>query len=135
GPASAVPTWEYIKEFPMADGKLFNDPTGAYYKTEEQFLQSYWENRDPRFNKSIVWNAKSYPVSGKVGNRQYTSLGIAHELDDFGVNPKAGVNSTNLDRYSGFFIEKNSLLKLTQAEVQQYDVDFVLMRFAEVMLN
>src|SRR5690606_23947997 len=42
---------------------------------------------------------------------------------------------TNLDRYSGFFIEKNSLLRLTQEEVQQYDVDFVLMRFAEVMLN
>ena len=135
GPASAVPTWEFIKQFPMKDGKLFNDPTGNYYKTEAQFLQSYWENRDPRFDKSIIWNAKSYPVSGKVGKRQYTSLGIAHELDDFGVNPKAGVNSTNLDRYSGFFIEKNSLLKLTQAEVQQYDVDFILMRFAEVMLN
>src|SRR5690606_21313828 len=62
-----------------------------------------------------------------------TARGYA--LDDFGVNPKAGVNSTNLDRYSGFFIEQNSLLKLTQAEVQQYDVDFILMRFAEVMLN
>lgn len=135
GAASACPTWEFVKEFPMKDGKLYNDPTGAYYKTDEEFLQSYWENRDPRFDKSIVWNGKIYEVSGKTGKRQYTSLGIAHELDDFGVNPKAGVNSENLDRYSGFFIEKNSLLNLTQAEVQQYDVDFVLMRFAEVMLN
>ncbi len=135
GPAYACPTWEYIKEFPMKDGKKYNDPTGKYYKTDEQLLQSYWKDRDPRFNKSIVWNGKIYEVSGKTGRRQYTSLGIAHELDDFGINPKAGVNSTNLNRYSGFFIEKNSLLKLTQAEVQQYDVDFVLMRFAEVMLN
>lgn len=135
GPAYACPTWEYIKEFPMKDGKSYNDPTSIYYKTEAQFLQSYWENRDPRFDKSVVWNGKSYAVSGKTGKRQYTSLGIAHELDDFGVNPKAGVNSTNLNRYSGFFIEKNSLLKLSQAEVQQYDVDFILMRFAEVMLN
>lgn len=135
GPAYACPTWEFIKQFPMKDGKAFDDASGAYYKTEEQLLQSYWLDRDPRFDKSVVWNGKTYEVSGKAGKKQYTSLGIAHELDDFGVNPKAGVNSTNLDRYSGFFIEKNSILKLTQAEVQQYDVDFVLMRFAEVMLN
>ncbi len=135
GPASAVPTWEFVKEYPMKDGKQYNDPTGAYYKTDAAFQQNYWKDRDPRFNKSIVWNAKPYAVSGKAGNRQYTSLGIAHELDDFGINPKAGVNSTNLDRYTGFFIQKNSLLKLSQAEVQQYDVDYVLMRFAEVMMN
>lgn len=135
GPAYACPTWEFIKQFPMKDGKSFDDPTGAYYKSEDQLLQSYWENRDPRFEKSIVWNGKIYEVSGKTGKRQYTALGIAHELDDFGINPKAGVNSTNLDRYSGFFIEKNSLLRLTQAEVQQYDVDYIVMRFAEVMLN
>lgn len=135
GAASACPSWEFIKQFPMKDGKLYNDPAGAYYKTDEEFLQSYWENRDPRFDKSIVWNGKIYEVSGKAGKRQYTSLGVAHELDDFGINPAAQTNSTNLDRYSGFFILKNSLLNLKQAEVQQYDVDFVLMRFAEVMLN
>lgn len=135
GAANACPTWEYVKMFPMKDGKAFDDPTSDYYKTEDEFLQSYWENRDPRFEKSMVWNGKLYEVSGKTGRRQYTALGVAHELDDFGVNPRAGVNSTNLDRYSGFFIEKNSLLRLTQGEVQQYDVDFVLMRFAEVMLN
>lgn len=135
GPASAVPTWEYIKEFPMKDGKMFNDPSSKYFKSEADLLQNFWKDRDPRFDKSIVWNGKVYEVSGKTGKRQYTSLGIAHELDDFGVNPKAGVNSTNLDRYTGFFILKNSLLKLAQAEVQQYDVDFVFMRFAEVMIN
>tara|TARA_R110002012_G_scaffold15075_2_gene60944 strand:+ start:29619 stop:31403 length:1785 start_codon:yes stop_codon:yes gene_type:complete len=135
GPASACPTWEYIKEFPMLDGKLYNDPTGDYYMTDAEFLQNYWKNRDPRFDQSIVWNGKIYEVSGKAGKRQYTSLGIAHELDDFGINPNAGINSTNLDRYTGFFILKNSMLDLTQPEVQQYDVDYVLMRFAEVMLN
>lgn len=135
GPASACPTWEFIKEYPMLDGKLYNDPSGRYYMTDEEFLQNYWKNRDPRFDQSIVWNGKLYEVSGKSGKRQYTSLGIAHELDDFGINPNAGINSTNLDRYTGFFVLKNSLLNLEQPEVQQYDVDFVLMRFAEVMLN
>lgn len=135
GPASACPTWEFIKEYPMLDGKLYTDPTGKYYTSDEEFLQNYWKNRDPRFDQSIVWNGKVYEVSGKAGKRQYTSLGIAHELDDFGINPNVGINSTNLDRYTGFFILKNSMLNLTQPEVQQYDVDFVLMRFAEVMLN
>lgn len=135
GPADACPTWEFIKEIPMKDGKMYNDPAGDYYKSEDDFLQTYWENRDPRFEKSIVWNGKNYEISRKAGKRQYTSLGIAHELDDYGINPAASTNSTNLNRYSGFFIVKNSLLDLTQAEVQQYHVDFVLMRFAEVMLN
>lgn len=135
GAAYATPTWEFIKEFPMKDGKAFNDPAGDYYKTEEELLQDFWSDRDPRFAKSIVWNGKIYEVSGKAGRRQYTALGIAHELDDFGINPKATTNSTNLDRYTGFFVLKNSLLNLTQEEVQQYDVDFVVMRFAEVMLN
>lgn len=136
GSASAVPSWDFVKSFPMKDGKSFSDPTGKYYKTSEQFLQSYWENRDPRFEKSIVWNGKVYEVSGKTGKRQYTSVGIAADLDNFGVNPKAKTPSENLNRYSGFFILKNSKLSLKQTEVEtQYDVDFVLMRFAEVMMN
>ncbi|MNZ01151.1 RagB/SusD family nutrient uptake outer membrane protein [Sphingobacterium sp. GVS05A] len=136
GTASAVPTWDFVKEFPMKDGKLYTDPTGKYHKTDEQFLQSYWENRDPRFDKSIVWNGKVYEVSGKTGKRQYTSLGIADALDNFGENPKAGTTSSNRDRYTGFFILKNSKLSLRQTQVEtQYDVDFVLMRYAEVMLN
>lgn len=44
GNASASPTWEFIKEFPMKDGKLYNDPTGKYYTTDDHFLQDYWEN-------------------------------------------------------------------------------------------
>ncbi|WP_313513315.1 RagB/SusD family nutrient uptake outer membrane protein [Sphingobacterium sp.] len=136
GPAGSVPTWDFVKEFPMKDGKLYSDPSGKYYKSDDDFLQSYWMNRDPRFEKSIVWNGKLYEVSGKAGKRQYTSLGIADALDNFGINPAAGINSTNQDRYSGFFILKNSKLSLKQTEVEtQYDVDFVLMRLAEVMLN
>ncbi len=135
GPASACPTWEFVKEFPMKDGKLYDDPTGTYHKTDEEFSQSYWENRDPRFDKSIIWNGSVYEVSNKSGNRQYTALGIADVLDDFGINPAAKTNSTNLDRYSGFFVRKASDLSLLQSEVQQYDIDFIVMRFAEVMLN
>lgn len=136
GPAGSCPTWNFVKAFPMKDGKLYNDPTGAYYKTDEQFLKSYWENRDPRFDKSILWNGKAYPVSGKVdGYRQYTALGVAPALDNFGINPNSTEKSENGNRYTGLFILKNGRLDLKQEQVEQYDTDFVLMRFAEVMLN
>lgn len=136
GAAGAVPAWEFVKSFPMKDGKLYSDVTSAYYKTEDQFLQAYWKDRDPRFDKSIVWNGKIYEVSGKAGKRQYTSVGVAAALDDFGINPNARTPSENLNRYSGFFILKNSKLSLKQTEVEtQYDVDYVVMRYAEVMLN
>lgn len=135
-PASACPTWEMIKAFPMKDGKQYNDPSGKYYASDNQFLQNYWQNRDPRFDKSVVWNAKTYPVAGPpTGYRQYTSVGIANALDNYGINPNATDKSTNNDRYTGFFILKHARLSLTQAQVQQYDVDFVVMRFAEVMLD
>ncbi len=134
--AYGTPTWGFIKSVPMLDGKLYNDPTGKYYKSDNDFLQSYWENRDPRFDKTVLWNASVYKVAGKAdGYRQYTSLGIADVLDDFGTNPAAKKNSTNLDRYSGFFLKKASDLSLTQAEVQRYDIDYIILRFAEVMLN
>ena len=136
GNASACPTWEFVKAYPMLDGKAYNDPTGAYFKTDAEFLQAYWKDRDPRFEKSILWNAKTYPVAGKVaGYRQYTSIGIADALDNYGLNSKSADRSSNNDRYTGFFILKNCKLSLAQPEVQKYDVDYTLMRFAEVMLN
>lgn len=133
--AQASPTWEFVKEFPMLDGKMYNDPTSKYSMTEDEFLNGYWKNRDPRFGKSIVWNGCIYEVSRKTVNRQYTALGIAHEMDDFGTNPAANINSTNLDQNSGFFIRKACDLTLLQEEVLSYDVDYQVMRFAEVMLN
>src|SRR5690606_7228856 len=135
GPAGAVPTWDFVKEFPMKDGKLYSDPTGKYFKSDDDFLQSYWLNRDPRFDKSIVWNGKIYEVSGSAGTRQYTSLGIAVALDKCGITTAAAINSSNQARYSGCFILKSSLLSPNQPEVEsKYDVDFALTRLAEVLL-
>ena len=49
---------------------------------------------------------------------------------DFG---NAGVNAANNDIFSGMYNYKVSDLSLTQDKVMTFDIDYILMRFAEVM--
>jgi len=136
GTASNPPTWNFVKSFPMLDGKAYNDPTGKYYqKDENALLKCFWKNRDPRFASSILCNGDLYNVAGtKSGYRQYTAVGIADDDDCYGTNPAAGKNPTNNDSYTGFFVRKASDVSLTQDKVLTYDKDFIVMRFAEVMM-
>lgn len=129
------PTWEFVKDFPMLDGKRFDDPTGAYYVGDEKaLLKSFWKNRDPRFNRACLYNGREWPVAGKPSdNRIYNALGVSTPDDQYGVNPNAGTNAVNNDVYSGLYNFKVADLSLTQEKVMTYDIDYILMRFAEVM--
>lgn len=129
------PTWEFVKSFPMLDGKSYDDPTGKYYVGDEQaLLKSFWKNRDPRFNDVCLYNGREYPVAGKPANyRQYNALGVTSPDDQYGVNPNAHTNAVNNDIYSGLYIYKGADLTLTQDKVMTYDIDYILMRFAEIM--
>ena len=129
------PTWEFVKSFPMLDGKSYDDPTGKYYVGDEQaLLKSFWKNRDPRFNDVCLYNGREYPVAGKPANyRQYNALGVTSPDDQYGVNPNAHTNAVNNDIYSGLYIYKGADLTLTQDKIMTYDIDYILMRFAEVM--
>ena len=132
---SSNPTWEFVKSVPMADGKMFDDPTGKYYAgTEEEFAQKFWENRDPRFYEVVLYNGANFPVAEKPSNyRQYNALGLVDKDDAYGVNPAASTNAVNNDVYSGFYNYKGADNSLTQANVLTYDIDYQLMRFPEVM--
>ena len=129
------PTWEFVKDFPMLDGKRFDDPSGKYYVGDENaLLKSFWKNRDPRFNQVLFYNGSEYPVAGKPsGYRQYNALGISNADDQYGINPAAHTNAVNNDVYSGFYNYKAADMTLAQATVLTYDIDYILMRFAEVM--
>lgn len=135
GVNSYNPTWEFVKDFPMLDGKRFDDPSGKYYVGDENdLLKSFWLNRDPRFNQVVLYNGAEYPVAGKPsGYRQYNALGISNADDQYGINPAAHTNAVNNDVYSGFYNYKAADMTLTQATVLTYDVDYILMRFVEVM--
>lgn len=132
---SSNPTWEFVKAFPMLDGKSYDDPSSKYYVgNENDLLKSFWKNRDPRFNQVCSYNGREYPVAGKTsGYRQYNALGISNADDQYGVNPAAHTNAVNNDVYTGFYNYKAADMSLTQATVLTYDIDFILMRFVEVM--
>ncbi len=137
GVNSSNPTWEFVKAVPMADGKKYDDPTGKYYAgtDEKAFAQKFWINRDPRFYQVMYYNGAEYPIADKPsGYRQYNALGVTSGDDQYGINPEAHTNAVNNNIYSGFYVLKGTDYSLTQATCINFDLDYVLMRFAEVML-
>lgn len=130
------PTWNFIQDFPMRDGKRYDDPAGKYFvKNEQSFMQKYWENRDERFEYSILYSGKLYPVKGqRLGYRQYSALGIANIGDNYGKNPNAGTISNNNDILSSFYVLKGTNMSLSKQEVGTFENDYPLMRYPELML-
>lgn len=120
-----VPTWGLAEAFPMKDGKKPGESTKYVYD-----LQHFWENRDPRFDATIVYNASVYELSGKIGRRQYTTPGIASSLDAFGYDIQ-GEHGPQ----TGLFCKKGIMEELPIAQVTQNDVDWLEIRYAEVLFN
>lgn len=114
--------WDLIEAYPMKDGRRPGESDKYPYD-----LQAYWENRDPRFAASQVWNGSVYELSQKLGRRQYTVHRIAHIDDEFYV-------MTPYNR-TGFFPRKGIKESNLQTSVSNNDFDWLEMRFAEVMFN
>jgi hypothetical protein len=106
----------------MADGLQPGESTKYPFD-----LQEFWENRDPRFYENIVYNGAIYEISGIAGRRQYTDIAVGGRDDGFGPDQQFG--------RSGFYTPKGIDKSLPVAEVEQNDVDWVEIRFAEVLFN
>lgn len=134
-----------LMAFPKADGskleldvnRLANDP--AY---NEQFMTDFYMNRDPRFHATIFCPGTEYPCSdvltdgmkywnawklvadeGEVTGYKYVTL-IQDQL-----NKGIGGNS------AGYYQKKGLDPTLTQATVYDADIDWIEIRFAEVLMN
>lgn len=116
------PVWEMIEAFPMKDGYPSGSSPNYNYS-----LQTYWQNRDPRFYASIVYNGSIYELSNKTGRRQYTAKGIATNEDMFGPG--------QLFNRTGFYPRKGMDPSLLQAAVNENETDWIELRYAEVLLN
>lgn len=115
-------TWSLIEAYPMKDGKKIGESDKYPYD-----MQTYWENRDPRFEVSQVWNGSIFELGGITGRRQYTVHNIARVDDEFYI-------TTTYNR-TGFFPRKGIMESNSQAEVTNNSFDWLEMRFAEVMFN
>lgn len=115
--------WDLAEAYPMKDGKKIGQSSKYTYD-----IQTYWKNRDPRFDASQVWNGSVFELSGKSGRKQYTVFNISHLDDAFSINVP-GYQRT------GFYPRKGIMESNPQAEVRNNDYDWLEMRFAEVMFN
>lgn len=120
------PIWALAEAYPMLDGKKPGDPSSNYSYDEQQF----WENRDPRFAATLVWNGAIYPLSGKANRRQYTMTNIAASLDAFGF-----VIQGESHYRTGLFTRKGIMEELPPELVTTNDLDWPEIRYAEVLFN
>lgn len=120
------PIWAMAEAFPMKDGKKPGDPTSAYTYN----VQTFWKDRDPRFDATMVWNGAIYELSGTAGRRQYTMSGIAKSMDAFGYI----VQGEHYNR-SGLYCRKGIMEELPSTQVALNDVDWPEIRYAEVLFN
>lgn len=113
---SSQPTQELVNAFPMADGRSIDE-------SSDYNLQKFYMNRDPRFYSVIVFNGCEYPLLGRDYTKQYTYYGT-----NDGFRNSWGTNT-------GYYCRKAVDMSLTPALASQSGVDFIEMRYAEVMLN
>lgn len=116
--------WNMAEAYPMKDGKKIG--SSATYPYD---LQTYWKNRDPRFEASQVWNGAVFELSGIKGRRQYTVFQIASIDDIFSIQ------SDKTFKRTGIYPRKGIMESNPRAEVSNNDFDWLEIRFAEVMFN
>lgn len=116
------PVWDLVSQYPMKDGK--QPGTSAKYPYN---VQTFWQNRDPRFDATIAYNGSVFPLGVRADYRLYTDLQLGGLVDGFG--PGEQFNR------SGFYTRKGVDNSLAQAQVDLNAVDWVEIRFAEVLLN
>ncbi len=110
-----------LRAYPMKDGNAIMTK-GNYTYNDTLF----WVNRDPRFEATIAYNGSTWPLSDKSDRKQW------------GYNNAEGETSGAL----GIFCKRFTSPKLAKGSVR-YDanigggsgMDWIEMRFAEVMLN
>lgn len=112
------PTLEIVNAFPMKDGRAISDP-GSAYTYDPTY---YWQNRDPRFNKTFAVNGSVWELgmSGRQPGRiQWTFVG----------------SEQNSPTPTGFYLRK--AVDENQSAIQAFNsgTDWIEMRYAEVLLN
>jgi len=127
GGGTYSPTWNLVQAYGTKDGLPITDPAATLPATGYD-AELWWLNRDPRFAASIAYNGSIWNLSGKTNRLEWTYSSM---LDDATSPTK-----------TGFYIKKFSIPSLTPAAAVYSSnsgggsgIDYIEMRFAEVLLN
>ncbi|MBN1186991.1 MAG: RagB/SusD family nutrient uptake outer membrane protein [Bacteroidales bacterium] len=115
---SNAPNWEFVKSFPMKDGKPINnhpDYDSIYY----------WKDRDPRFYATVAYNGCIWELNNEIKRRQWTYLANTQE------RPSVAEGFTS----TGFYCRKNIDTQIANTDVKRTPTDWIEIRLAEVYLN
>ncbi|MEX2594170.1 MAG: RagB/SusD family nutrient uptake outer membrane protein [Anditalea sp.] len=125
-----IPSLELVNAYPMKDGSKY-DPETMDYRT-------LFQNRDNRFYASIAYNGADPFLAEMYGEENmWTYFYDADNNPDTGINGKEARadNSENLYSHSGFYPAKMLDRTITRTTVEDGQVDWIEIRYAEVLMN
>ncbi|MBB5437764.1 hypothetical protein HDC92_001438 [Pedobacter sp. AK017] len=123
GGGSNAPTWDFVKDYPMKDGK--KPGVSTTYPYDEQH---FYKNRDPRFDNTIAYNGCTWPILGNTSYRLWTYY---TSTNSGGTWTTSETNASN----TGFYLRKAVSPTATTDVLPNSGTDWIELRYAEVLLN
>ena len=108
------PTWQLVQAFPMANGKLINEPESGYNETV------FWKDRDPRFYATVAYNGSDWTMSG----RDKTVVWTFRNADEGNRVPG-----------TGFYNKKATNPNIARTDIGQTSTAWIELRYAEVSIE
>lgn len=121
------PTLNLVNAFPMKDGSPYDEKVVPY--------ASLYKNRDDRFYATIAYNGADPYLKDmeEINTRMWTFRYPDGTFAD-GYMSDGTIWTTNLNR-AGFYRVKGLDRDITQSTADDADVDWIEIRFAEVLMN
>jgi hypothetical protein len=130
GSGSIAPTKQIMDAFPMKDGLAPGVSTKYPYT-----LQTFYKNRDPRFEKTFVYNGAPWAYAEDANFKQFTYYWHKTAPANASTLP-AGFTETLGTSATNVYLRKAVNSKASQSNTFTYSgTDQMEMRFAEVVLN
>lgn len=114
---SNQPSWDMVKAYPMKDGKKPGTSTTYTYSD-----QTFYKNRDPRFDQTIAYNGSLWPLNNNTNYHLWTYFAGGKTTESKASN-------------TGFYTRKAINPSVLVSDVQYSGTDWMEIRYAEVLLN
>jgi starch-binding outer membrane protein, SusD/RagB family len=121
---SNQPTWDLVQAFPMLDGKAPGTSTKYPYN-----MQTFYNNRDPRFNQTIAYNGCLWPTVGNTSYRLWTYYYFTNAAGTASKSTESTASNT------GFYLRKAVDPAITASNLLYSGTDWQEIRYAEVLMN